>query len=127
MQCSNHHHKLINGHGKCSVPMWMNGCPAGFCDNPAYGERPDGKTWRNAHTGELHRYDGKYNGYVPGLACHVHGGPELKELAHKGDPCEFCNVPHNDVLPGPCRALVDPKILDDDVTSTNDEQSEELR
>ena len=34
---SKHHHELTNGVGKCSVPMWMGGFPAGFCDKPAYG------------------------------------------------------------------------------------------
>lgn len=34
------HHELTNGVGKCSVPMWMGGCPSGFCDEPAFGERP---------------------------------------------------------------------------------------
>ena len=72
---SEHHHKLTNGVGKCSVPMWMGGCPAGFCDAPAYGHRPDCKMYRDGWTGELKRMDGKYDGYVPGLACPGHGGP----------------------------------------------------
>lgn len=29
---------------KCSVPMWVGGCPAGTCDNEAYGYRPPVKT-----------------------------------------------------------------------------------
>lgn len=60
--CYEHHKKLVNGTGKCSVPMWAGGCPAGFCDELAYGE-PTG--------------DGKrrYDGYVPFLACLRHGGP----------------------------------------------------
>lgn len=90
---------------KCSVPMWQGGCPAGTCDNEAYGYRPQGKT----HTrwdGHQYRDDGRYPGYVPGLACPAHGGPTLPEVAHKGDPCEFCGTPHDDVQPGPCAALV---------------------
>lgn len=63
------------GEGLCSVPMWMEGCPAGFCDRPAYGERPQCHEYRNAYTGERMRLDGRYNGYVPGLACEAHGGP----------------------------------------------------
>lgn len=36
--CSKHHKELDkNGIGKCSVPMWRNGMPAGFCDKTAYG------------------------------------------------------------------------------------------
>lgn len=74
---SKHHHELTNGVGKCSVPMWSGyGSPDGFCDAPAYGKRPPGEQWRNAWSGEMMRFDGKYNGYVPGLACPNHGGPE---------------------------------------------------
>lgn len=75
---SGHHEKLNElGEGCCSVPMWSMGGPAGFCDRPAYGKRPEGKThvrwdgfeWRN---------DGLYPGYVPGLACPIHGGPKTR-------------------------------------------------
>ena len=30
--CCEHHKKLTNGKGKCSVPMWQMELPAGFCD-----------------------------------------------------------------------------------------------
>jgi hypothetical protein len=70
-----HHHELTNGVGKCSVPMWQMGCPAGFCDEPAYGPPIPSPTFRDGWTGELKRLDGRYNGYVPGLACVNHGGP----------------------------------------------------
>ena len=97
------HFKLANGVGKCSVPMWMGGLPCGFCDRPAYGKRAPGETWRDAWTGERRRFDGKYNGYVPGLACEAHGGPPPR---HFGDPCEYCGIPHDEVSKGPCsRAL----------------------
>jgi hypothetical protein len=69
------HHELTDGVGKCSVPMWSMGCPAGFCDKPAYGNRPHCETFYNYAAGEMQRYDHKYNGYVPGLACEGHGGP----------------------------------------------------
>lgn len=69
---SKHHKELTNGVGKCSVPMWMGGLPAGFCDNEAYGERPKGN---------------KYDGYVPALACPIHGGPEKKQALNL---CDFC-------------------------------------
>lgn len=100
MTCtSEHHHKLTNGVGKCSVPMWMNGVPAGFCDKPAYGKPVPSQMFRDGWTGELRRMDGKYNGYVPGLACEGHGGPSP---THFGDPCVHCGTPHDEVAPGPC-------------------------
>lgn len=97
---SSHHHELTNGVGKCSVPMWeYPGVPAGFCDKPAYGKRPGGTQWRDAYTGELKRLDGKFNGYIPGLACQVHGGPAPR---HFGDPCVHCGISQDDVPVGAC-------------------------
>lgn len=78
MQSSKCHHELIDGVGKCSVPMWMGGMPAGFCDEPAYGKPPPSETYRTAW-GEERRFDGRYSGYVPGLACPSHGGPQHQE------------------------------------------------
>lgn len=77
MACCGEGHKKLdaNGIGKCSVPMWMNGMPAGFCDEPAYGEPTPCKTFRDAY-GKLRRTDGRYAGYVPYLACPGHGGPK---------------------------------------------------
>jgi hypothetical protein len=69
-----HHHELTNGVGKCSVPMWTYGGPAGFCDAPAFGKPPECKMYRDRNGG-LRRADGRYEGYVPGLACPAHGGP----------------------------------------------------
>ena len=66
-----------HGIGKCSVPMWMGGLPAGFCDQPAYGERPSCETLKRAD-GTLMRLDGRYEGYIPGLACPHHGGPTTR-------------------------------------------------
>lgn len=69
-QLSEYHKKLKDGVGKCSVPMWCNGCPAGFCDEPAYGlQEPNQKrygefTWK------------WFPGYCSGLACYNHGGPK---------------------------------------------------
>lgn len=96
---SKHHHELTNGVGKCSVPMWQMGCPAGFCDAPAYGKQIPCGQFRDAWTGELKRFDGRYNGYVPGLACEAHGGPAPR---HFGDPCVRCGIPHDAVPVGPC-------------------------
>ena len=79
MQCSKHHMELDeNGVGKCSVPMWINGIPVGFCDELAYGKPPLAKYYYDWE-GRLRRLDGLYDGYVPGLACPAHGGPK-KEL-----------------------------------------------
>ena len=76
---SKHHEELDeHGIGKCSVPMWMSGCPAGFCDEPAYGTRPPCAEVWNAAMGQMQRTDGKYDGYVPGLACPGHGGPTVR-------------------------------------------------
>ena len=63
MRLSNHHRELDeDGKGKCSVPMWRCGVPAGFCDNDAFG--PPQKN---------------VDFYVPALACPGHGGPSRKE------------------------------------------------
>lgn len=76
-QCSKHHMELDeNRKGKCSVPMWIMGCPAGFCDETAYGEPVPCDTFKDGYTGEVRRMDGRYNGYVPGLACSSHAGPD---------------------------------------------------
>ena len=77
--CSEQCKKLDeNGVGKCSVPMWMRGLPAGFCGEPAYGERPPCKEfWSHVQQRSV-RTDGKYSGYVPYLACPAHGGPKEK-------------------------------------------------
>ncbi len=60
-----HHQELTDGTGKCSVPMWRLGTPAGFCDEPAYGHQPPTEAlpwWLDLP-------------YAPGLACPAHGGP----------------------------------------------------
>lgn len=97
---SEHHRTLTNGVGKCSVPMFRMGCPDGFCDRPAYGERPYCRPVWSAGHGRYIRPDGRYDGYVPALACVAHGGPEPR---HFGDPCVHCGIPHDDVPVGPCR------------------------
>ena len=76
---SDKHKTLTNGIGACSVPMWSGGCPSGFCDAPAYGKPPErtGRYW-DASSGRYRFMSllGKYEGYVPSLACRSHGGPE---------------------------------------------------
>lgn len=72
-------HEELNaeGVGKCSVPMWSGGCPAGFCDEPAYGNRLPTKI-RTRWDGVELADDGGYAGYVPALACPGHGGPRSR-------------------------------------------------
>jgi hypothetical protein len=74
----NPHHEQLddNGVGKCSVPMWSGGCPAGFCDEPAYGKQePDQRRYGGWVSG-WHKW---FPGYCSGLACYAHGGPRRKE------------------------------------------------
>ena len=74
------HHQELNeqGVGKCSVPMWMGGSPAGFCDKEAYGVPPRSSRIFNYGIMEEQRTDGRYDGYVPALACIGHGGPKSR-------------------------------------------------
>ncbi|WP_140803788.1 hypothetical protein [Rhodanobacter glycinis] len=85
------HHRELNesGEGKCSVPMWSGGCPNGFCDNAAYGEPEFSQRAINRVTGQTYRLDGRYDGYVPGLACHAHGGPRVRTFM---DGSAWCAV-----------------------------------
>ena len=106
MRCGKKHMEMVDGRGACSVPMWRDGMPAGFCDAPAYGKPVPTKMYRRAD-GTRYRADGRYDGYVPGLACPSHGGPSQKEVAHHGDPCKHCGVAHDDVPPGPCSGRVE--------------------
>lgn len=71
MECSKHH-KEVNelGIGKCSVPMWCNGLPAGFCDKPAYSKQTKEDL-------EFRRATNRYL-YVPALACPAHGGEKSR-------------------------------------------------
>lgn len=74
MACMSDHHKESwpMRPGCCSVPMWMNGMPAGFCDEPAWGAQT--KEYL-----ESFRYidpQFKKPSYAPGLACPHHGGPK---------------------------------------------------
>jgi hypothetical protein len=78
------HTELANGVGKCSVPMWMDGCPAGFCDEPAYGPQLPDQTrygeWGRVWIGGRWCSSGIFMpAYCSGLACPKHGGPEKME------------------------------------------------
>lgn len=75
-ECQQQHADAIDGvMGKCSVPMWLHGSPHGTCGERAFGYRPESRKWFNVCAGRLMREDGRYDGYVPGLACPAHGGP----------------------------------------------------
>lgn len=92
----NEHHKKLNtdGIGKCSVPMWLGGAPSGFCNEPAFGERPDSpQVWHSPQQRYV-RADGRYDGYVPGLACPCHGGPSTRAFL---DGDQWCAV-HTDFV-----------------------------
>jgi hypothetical protein len=102
-QLSKHHRELTNGIGKCSVPMWSGGFPSGFCDELAYGKRPPSQEFYSYAQMRMVRWDNRYNGYVPGLACVSHGGPQAN---HFGDPCIRCGIPHDEVPTGPCAGRV---------------------
>lgn len=72
---SEHHQKLTDGVGKCSVPMWSGGLDAGFCDKPAFG-KPVLDDFGNSRYGDFDWNTKRWiNGYVPALACPAHGGP----------------------------------------------------
>ncbi len=75
--CQQEHEDAIDGVlGRCSVPMWLGGCPAGTCGKRSFGERPHSRLWMNYAAGRTMREDLRYDGYVPGLACVAHGGPD---------------------------------------------------
>lgn len=86
-ECQQEHEDAIDGVlGPCSVPMWVGGCPAGTCERKAYGERPPSRMLRDGWTGMAYREDLRYDGYVPGLACPVHGGPEAPNRQAQQEP-----------------------------------------
>lgn len=90
MRLSEHHKTLKDGKGKCSVPMWQSGFEC-FCDAPAFGTYIPGPTRRDAWTGQVFRLDGKYHGYVPGLACEAHGGPACPGIEIEPGVYSGCN------------------------------------
>ena len=101
MSCMMTHHQKpdADGRGRCSVPMLMGGGPAGFCDEPAFGERPDAVT-HSRWDGFEWREDGLYSGFVPGLACVKHGGPKTRAFKDGSTWCavraNFVNLQESD-------------------------------
>lgn len=97
---SEHHMTLTDGKGKCSVPMWHGGLPGGFCDKDAFGKQLPSRVYRDGWTGRTYRADGNYHGYIPGLCCPAHGGPQCPGMEiepgvwsgcnHSGGDCPTC-------------------------------------
>lgn len=95
-QLSECHKTLTYGVGKCSVPMWCAGMPAGFCDEPAFGPQTPRPRW-----------DTVPRSYAPALACPGHGGPvgcprgctgiDLGDGNHSGCECHgsICDCPQH--------------------------------
>ena len=78
--------------GRCRVPMWMTGAPAGFCGEPAFGPQ--------LPKAVLQRTRGYFYEppYSAGHCCPAHGGPEdgapilfQDGTDHKGRPM-WCAV-----------------------------------
>ena len=92
MAKSSKHHEELNekGEGKCSVPMWCDGLPSGFCDKVAYSKHKGGKYYIHPYTNEYVYFDGTYGGYVPALACPTHGGKTKEECVHLCANCSKC-------------------------------------
>ena len=83
------HETLINGWAPCSVPMWSDGCPAGFCDCIAFGKQT--KAYQDRFIGIDPRM--ARPAYCPAFACETHGGPaEHAELAVYQDGNAWCAV-----------------------------------
>ena len=80
--------------GKCRVPMWMGGCPAGHCDQEAFGPQ-----YPREYLAEKNaRYMFDRPAYCHGPCCPAHGGPKADEpiifqdgLTDKGRPM-WCAV-----------------------------------
>lgn len=81
--CALEHDDAAHGaiSGQCSVPMFSEyGCPAGFCDRPAWGKVLPQQYYCDAWTGEERTGTGRLRSYATGLACHAHGGPEAPNV-----------------------------------------------
>lgn len=61
--------------GKCRVPMWMGGTPAGFCDAEAFGPQ-----YPRAYLAASNpRFLLDSPAYCHGPCCPQHGGPKADE------------------------------------------------
>ena len=100
-----HHHAKCGVEGKCSVPQFDAYGPAGFCDQPAWGEQ---YSEREPSRGQSGRYADPVwaqrdrNGYypphlshltppfAPGLCCSAHGGPTADSIRFVRDGSAWC-------------------------------------
>lgn len=84
-------HKAVCGvEGKCSRPMYQMGMEC-FCDEPAYGQQytdgsPHGPYYDPPGRGPY----GRYQPYVPDLACSAHGGPRSNQIRFVRDGNQWC-------------------------------------
>jgi hypothetical protein len=102
----NEHHRAKCGvEGKCSVPQFDAYGPAGFCDQPAWGEQ---YSEREPSRGQSGRYANPVwaqrdrNGYypphlshltpprAPSLCCASHGGPPADAIRFVRDGNMWC-------------------------------------
>lgn len=83
--------------GKCGVPMWMMGTPAGYCDRPAFGPQlprevlRDGRGWITGNSPFC----------PPGPCCPMHGGP------NEGEPIVFQDGLNEQGRPMYCAVMPD--------------------
>ena len=118
-------HKKLNemGEGKCSLPMWMGGMPAGFCDKPAYG-------FETKEHEELMRCRNESQ-FIPGLACPAHGGPKKEQAVHlcancakhiatcDGNPKFGTGKGNDNIYECDCFTAIDPRCPLPDAEDTN--------
>lgn len=86
---SNRDKMICGATGKCSVPMWWAGMPAGFCDNPAYGEQYEGSLLPYLYQGPR----GKSTPYATGYCCSAHLGPgeaDIRFIRENGVFSDWC-------------------------------------
>lgn len=85
MSVMNEKHKPVCGQaGACSVPMYIAGSPAGFCDEKSYGEQYTGAhlPWRY----QLPNHPPLALGYC----CEGHGGPSEEKIRFVRDGSKWC-------------------------------------
>jgi len=84
---SEHHLPKAGIVGKCSVPMWIGGYPAGFCDAPAYGEQ-----YRDPFLPPCWAYNRNNKPpFASGLCCESHGGPSKTATRFVRDGNMWCS------------------------------------
>lgn len=110
-----------NGHtaawegGKCRVPMWMGGFPAGFCDQPANGPQLPMEVlfWKRAWRREDRPY-------CTGPCCPNHGGPR------DGEPIIFQDGYSDRGRPMWCAVMPDFENLQESPAGFNEDGNQAL-